>query len=273
VTADADRRVLAFAAEHRLVLAAHVRALLGVSDRAASSRLRALRRAGHLRYHRKLVGPGCYQIERSGLAVLASTLPRPRDIDLAGYRHDVGLAWLWLAAQWGTFGPLDRVVSEREMRSHDGRRDGRAEPLGVRLPGVGPRGGDRRHYPDLVLETATGHRVAIELELTTKTPRRRNEILGGYTIDSRIDAVLYLAETAPAMQAIGRSAAELGISSLIHVQRVSFAPGSGAERAERGPERSAPRARGRARRREHRREPGVRLGRTPSAKHGREQAR
>jgi DNA-binding transcriptional ArsR family regulator len=261
VVSDADRRVLAFAAEHRLVLAAHVSCLLGVSPRAASARLRALRKAGHLRYHRKLVGPGCYQIDRSGLAVLASTLPRPRDIDLAGYRHDVGLAWLWLAAQWGTFGPLDRVVSEREMRSHDGRRDGRAEPLGVRLPGVGPRGGDRRHYPDLVLETATGHRVAIELELTTKTRGRRNEILGGYAIDSRIDAVLYLAETTPAMRAIERSAAELGISSLIRVQRVSFAPGSEAERAERSVERSAPRARRREHIAQHRRQ------------HGREQVR
>jgi hypothetical protein len=265
VTADADRRVLAFAAEHRLILAAHVRALLGISDRAASSRLRSLRRAGHLRYERKLVGPGSYQINRAGLAVLDSALPRPRDIDLATYRHDVGLAWLWLAAQRGAFGPVDRVVSEREMRSHDGRRDGRADPLGVRLPGVGPRGGDRRHYPDLVLETATGHRVAIELELTTKTRRRRNEILGGYAIDSRIDAVLYLAETTPAMRAIERSAAELGISSLIHVQRVSFAPGSGAERAERGVERSAPRARRREHVAQHHREHG--------AEHGRERVR
>jgi hypothetical protein len=243
VASDPDRRVLAFAAEHRLVLAAHVRCLLGVSPRAASARLRALRKAGHLRYHRKLVGPGCYQIDRRGLAVIASALPRPRDIDLAGYRHDVGLAWLWLAAQRGAFGQVDRVVSEREMRSHDGRPEGRAEPLGVRLPGVGPRGGDRRHYPDLVLETATGHRVAIELELTTKTRGRRREILGGYAIDSRIDAVLYLAETAPAMRAIERAAAELGISSLIHVQRVRFVPGSGAERPEPGVERSAPRVR------------------------------
>ncbi len=240
---DADRRVLALAAEHRLVLAAHVRGLLGVSAGAASARLRALRKAGYLRYHRKLAGPGCYQIDRPGLAVIASALPRPRDIDLAGYRHDVGLAWLWLAAHRGAFGAVDRVVSEREMRSHDGRQDAGAEPLGVRLPGVGPRGGDRRHYPDLVLETATGHRVAIELELTTKTRGRRREILGGYAIDSRIDAVLYLAETASAMRAIERSAADLGLSSLIHVQRVSFAPGSGAEPAGRGIERSAPRAR------------------------------
>jgi hypothetical protein len=269
VAFDADRRVLAFAAEHRLVLAAHVRCLLAVSPRSASTRLRALRKTGHLRYHRKLVGPGCYQIDRSGLAVLASTLPPPRDIDLAGYRHDVGLAWLWLAAHRGTFGPVDRVVSEREMRSHDGRRDGRAEPLGVRLPGVGPRGGDRRHYPDLVLETATGHRVAIELELTTKTRARRSEILGGYAIDSRIDAVLYLAETTPAMRAIERSAAELGISSMIRVQRVSFAPGSGAERVDRGLERSAPRARGR----DHSRERSAEHGRELSAARSRERVR
>ena len=111
--------MLEFAAEHRLILAAHAAALDDVSDAAAARRLSELtRRISPLQ--RELRGPGCYLIDRSGLKAIGSDLPRPRDLDLACYRHDVGLGWLWLAAHAGTFGPLDELLSEREMRSHDG---------------------------------------------------------------------------------------------------------------------------------------------------------
>jgi hypothetical protein len=231
--------LLAFAAEHRVVLAAHVQGLLGISAGAASARLRALTNAGYLRRERKLIGPGCYLIERKGLGAIGSKLPRPRDVDLATYKHDVGLAWLWLAAARGAFGSLQGVVSERQMRSHDGRAEDRSRPLGVRLSGVGPHGGVRRHYPDLLLQTGTGHRVAIELELTPKSRARRQEILGGYAADARIDAVLYLVEQKSTGRAIARTAAAVGISSLVHVQQVSFGPGSGAVAANRGAGRPA----------------------------------
>jgi len=152
-------------------------------------------------------------------------------VDLACFKHDVGLAWLWLAASRGAFGEMRAVISERRMRSHDGRAEGRDDPLGVRLAGAGPRGGDRRHYPDLLLETGTGHRVAVELELTPKGRVRREEIIGGFAADARIDAVLYLVEKDSLGAAIQRSAAAVGVSSLIHVQRARFAPSTGAEAA------------------------------------------
>ncbi len=239
---ERDRVLLAFVAEHRLVLPVHVQGLLGVSAAAAAARLRALTRAGYLRYERKLSGPGCYLIDRKGLGAIGSGLPRPRDVDLACFRHDVGLAWLWLAARAGAFGALREVVSERQMRSHDGRAEGRAQPLGVRLPGVGPRGGERRHYPDLLLATSTGHRVAAELELTPKTRVRREEILGGYAADARIDVVLYLAERESVRRAIASSAAKLGISRLVHVQRARFAQIEGASTPARAAERASHRA-------------------------------
>ncbi|MEO6857176.1 MAG: hypothetical protein ABI323_01105 [Solirubrobacteraceae bacterium] len=232
--ADSDLRVLAFAAEHRFFLGAHARTLLGLSTRSASSRLRKLTDAGWLRYERKLAGPGCYQITRRGLNLIGSSLPRPRAVDLATYDHEVGLGWLWLAAERGAFGALRSVASERHMRSEDRRRADAAERLGVRLPGVGPYGGERRHYPDLLLETASGHRVAVELELTPKSPARRGEILGGYALDGRIDAVLYLVETERAGRAIERSARVAGISGRVHVQLVQFTAGSGAIGAGRG---------------------------------------
>lgn len=217
-----DRRVLAFAAEHRVVLAAQVGVLLGVSAETARGRLGALRDAGYIRCEPGVPGPACYLIERKGLTAVGSRLPRPRDVDLGTYVHDVGLGWVWLAAHRGRFGAVERVISERHMRSHDGRVSGRSQPLGVRLAGVGPRGGERRHYPDLLLRCATGHQVAVELELTTKARAHREKILGGYALDARIDAVLYLVCDRRVGRAIERSAAAIGISPMVIVQPVSF---------------------------------------------------
>jgi hypothetical protein len=225
---DRDHELLAFAAEHRLVLTSHVQTLLGTSATAASTRLRALARGGFVSYRRVFHGqPAFCQIRRKGLAVIASDLPAPR-LDLACYKHDVGAAWLWLAARNGTFGPLREVLSERQLRSGDGAVDRQAEPHGVRLGGVGPHGRPRLHYPDLLLITPEGRRIAIELELSSKGRTRREKILAGYASDSRIDAVLYLPEDRSIARAIQNSARRLGIAPLVHVQPVRYtaaAPG------------------------------------------------
>ena len=226
---DRDRLLLEMAAEHRLILPAHVGALLGVSGSAASSRLRALSRGAYLAPQRLFAGqPTAYQITRRGLEVIDSPLPRPR-MDARAYAHDSGLTWLWLAARGGTFGELRQVLSERTMRSRDGKLAGRSaadglapanEPLGIRLGGVGPRGRERLHYPDLMLITPQGGRIAVELELSGKGRTRREKILAGYGADARVDAVLYLVENQSVARSIQSSARRLGISSLVHVQRV-----------------------------------------------------
>jgi hypothetical protein len=159
-------------------------------------------------------------------------------VDLAAYGHDVGLGWLWLAAHRGAFGRLNGVVSERRMRSHDARARGGGEPFGVRLPGAGPRGGARRHYPDLLLDCGTGHRIAVELELSGKGRVRREAILGGYATDARIDAVLYLVSDRAIGQAIERAAAKVGNPSRVLVQRVEL-PGARAPAGQRGADRVA----------------------------------
>lgn len=219
-------------AEHRLVLASHVQALLRISAGAAYARLRALSTAEFLTHRPLFQGePGCYQIAPKGLQTIDSDLKRPH-IDLRAYRHDVGVAWLWLAAHEGVFGPLRQVLGERRLRSHDGRADGVANPLGVRLGGVGPGGRDRLHYPDLLLVGADGKRIALELELSSKGRARREGILAGYAADPRVDAVVYLVDKPAVARAIRASAARLGISPLVHVQRVRL---SAADRAAAGP--------------------------------------
>jgi hypothetical protein len=236
---ERDRIVLAFAAEHRLVGAAHVGVLLGVKTETAAARLNALATTGMLESDHRLHGePTWYRIRPPGLRMVASSLPPPRRADLDSHRHDVGVAWLWLAARRGAFGALDQIVSERRMRSHDGTAAGRERPFGVRLGGLGPHGHDRLHYPDLLLETSTGHRVALELELTSKGRTRREEILGAYAADARVEAVMYLVDKPAVGRAISRSAARLGISDRVHVQGVSFEDPLKADGPQRAPERT-----------------------------------
>ncbi|MGZ4244233.1 MAG: hypothetical protein ACXVSE_08080 [Solirubrobacteraceae bacterium] len=240
-----DRTLLTFAAEHRFVLAAQVAVLLGASEAAATARLRRLGRGGFLRCARELHrGPLWHQITRAGLRAADSTLPAPRGFDVATHRHDAGLGWLMLVARAGRFGPAARVISEREMRSHDGRTADPAQRYGVRLRGAGPGGHDRLHHPDMVMVTESGHRVAFELELSTKEPDRRERILSAYARDHRIDAVVYLVDRPAAGRAIERSVARLGLRDLVAVRRVTVADGAparaAAPAAARSGERRAP---------------------------------
>ncbi|HUO72503.1 MAG TPA: hypothetical protein VMU39_17170 [Solirubrobacteraceae bacterium] len=215
-----DRELLAFLAEHRLVLREHVQVALGISADAANARLRTLRRADWIRWQAPQYDGHCsgYQIRSSGLAAIGSPLPPPRRPDPRGYPHDVGVAWLWLAARAGSFGAIGGLTSEREMRSRDGRDGDHEAPFGIRLGGTGRGGRERRHYPDLLLRTAGGKAIAVELELTRKSRTRLETILAGYGVDGRVDGVLYLVHTESHAREIAAAASRVGVSSLVHVQ-------------------------------------------------------
>jgi hypothetical protein len=166
--------------------------------------------------------PPMHLITAAGLRALGSPLPTPR-LDLHNYEHDIGLAWLWLAARRGTFGPLSEILAERTLRSRDGAADREShasELLGVRLGGTGPRGRERLHYPDLLLRTADGRWVAVELELSTKGRTRLESILSGYGADPRIAGVVYLVQSQTVARSVERAARKVGASDLVHLQRV-----------------------------------------------------
>lgn len=227
--------LLAFLSVHRLAIAAQAQSLLGVSPAAARPLLRRLRAGGLIRqlavFHRE---PACLQITRRGLDAIESPLPVPR-LDLRGYRHDVGAAWLWLAARRGCFGPAQEVFSERLVRSRDRPGHRSRTPLAVRLDGAGPGGGERLHYPDLVLACGDGRRIALELELTGKGRVRRERILTAYGADPGIAGVLYLVEDRRLGASLGAAARRLGLEALVHVQAI--------EMPSAGPSSLAPRAR------------------------------
>jgi hypothetical protein len=236
-----DLELLGFAAEHHLVLPDHARALLGASADAARARLAALARAGFLTGYRPFhARPSCYQITSRGLGAIGSDLRPPRQLDLRSYEHEVGAGWLWLAARSGRFGRLRDVVAERRLRSEDARPERAEPPYGVRLGGLGPRGRERLHYPDLLLVSADGRRIAVELELSSKGRARREGILAGYGAAARIDAVLYLVRDRRIGRSIQDSARRLGIGPLVHVQPVALPGAERASGAAQAAARSAP---------------------------------
>jgi hypothetical protein len=234
-----DRRILQFCAEHRFVLAPQVALLLGaIGTDAAKRRLAALQRAGYLTRERRYVAePFAYSVTRAGLGVAGSALGPPRDLDPAMYAHDVGVAWLGAAAHLGAFGELSEIVCERRMRSEDARGERERPPHGIRCAGAGGRG---LHYPDLTVVTASGRRVAFELERHVKGITRRERILSAYACDPRLDAVVYLVARDADRTALIRSARRVGLDDRLHVQRFAWpdgqAPGTSRERPHgRGP--------------------------------------
>jgi hypothetical protein len=220
---DADLDLLRFMAQHRFVLADHAAALLGVSTQTATRRLTRLERGSFARYERVFDRqPGLHLITRAGLRAVESALPTPRP-DVHSYRHDIGVAWLWLAAHRGAFGPLSEIVAERTLRSRDGAQQDEPRPgraLGVRLGRTGPRGREGLHYPDLLLTSTDGRRVALELELSAKPRTKLESILAAYGADPRIAGVVYLVETQTVAGSVERAARKVGVSDLIHLQRV-----------------------------------------------------
>ena len=214
------------------MLAAQVALLEGIGLDAARHRLRALTRAAYLTSERRyLAEPHAYTVTRAGRGAAGSDLTQPRKLDPALYAHDVGVAWLTAAARRGLFGELSEVVSERRMRSEDGRDDGGQEPHGVRYLGGGglaaggrggggrAGGGPRLHYPDLTVVTASGRRIVFELELNLKGAARRERILSAYAGDPRFDAVVYLVATRQDRRTLEASARRAGLEDRLYVQR------------------------------------------------------
>jgi DNA-binding transcriptional ArsR family regulator len=223
--AESDLELLRFAAEHRFVLAAQAARLLDRSVPSVQRALRRLRAAGLVRSERVLRHePIAYRATRAGLTAAGSELRPSPALDLAAYRHDVGLTWLDVGARRGLFGEVGEVISEKRMRSEDRRAD---RPDDAPRHGVALSAGERSrlHYPDLVVVTASGHRVAFELELSTKAPAHRERILAAYAAEPRIDAVVYLVPTPSAGKAIAGSAARAGARDKVQVRRFEWAGG------------------------------------------------
>jgi hypothetical protein len=71
-----------------------------------------------------------------------------------------------------------------------------------------------------LLRTADRRSVALELELSSKGRTRLESILSGYGSDPRIAGVVYLVQSQTVARSVERAARKVGVSDLVHLQRV-----------------------------------------------------
>jgi hypothetical protein len=185
----------------------------GVGLRAASSQLAAAERAGLLTRWRVLVGRrALYTLTRAGLRAAGQPDLSSGRVTAANAGHLI--VCVGVAAMLERQYPDQRVQGERQLR-----RDERAAGHPLASAHLHTQGsGEKSHHPDLVLwpPLCTGHGpVAIEVELTVKSPRRLRAICEAWAECHCVAGVVYLAEpdVAPALaRAIAAAAAQRRIA-------------------------------------------------------------
>lgn len=198
-----DRAILAWAGRQRFVtpqvlaLRPWARGEFGSAEMGLSSgwvdartlraRLYRLRAAGLVMNRRFFYeGSSAWTVTAKGLREGGLQLP-PASIDIRTYEHDLRLAILCAELE-GQY-PDYRVLTEREIKAID---TGVLDPI----YGPGSLGSSgivkKLHYPDLAVDPKTGERpLAIELELTPKSPARLRSIMDLYKRAHRLSGVRY----------------------------------------------------------------------------------
>jgi hypothetical protein len=175
----------------------------GSTVSSSRARLLAAERGGLLTRRRPLAGrPALYTVTRAGLRACGLHGLDPCTISPANAAHAIACADA-AAALEHCYGD-HRVLGERELRREE-RESGAA--LASASLGHAPDGGILLHRPDLVLwpiGARSGLPVAVEIELTTKGPRRLLEICRAWARCRCVDGVLYLAP-AQVARSLGRA--------------------------------------------------------------------
>jgi hypothetical protein len=168
-------------AETQQVSIASARAQLGVA-----TRRRLLRR------DRPLTDvPTIYSVTVAGLAAAGLDGLRACRVSAANCQHTA--ACVHAAAELQRFYPNQRVSGEHELRLEE-RRAG--TPLASATMRAGGARGALLHRPDLVIWPPEGNRgrpVAVEIELTIKSPRRLEAICRAWSRSRVVAGVVYFA--------------------------------------------------------------------------------
>ena len=179
-----DEELLRWVERFRFVTAELVAERFGVSWQRANARLRRLEKVGLVSTDQRHVceARAVFVTNRAAtlLGVGRRRTPRP-DVQR---EHELLIVHLVIQAELRH--PAARVLTERECR-----RAERDEPGRWSLADVAPSGRDRRHWPDLVVVRPDGGRVAIEVELSLKSPQRLRSIIDSHLNLSTFDAVRY----------------------------------------------------------------------------------
>jgi len=157
----------------------------------AQGRLLAAERARLLSRRRPLAGqPALYTVTSAGLRVCGLRGLDPCRVSASNARHLIACAGV--AAALERCYPDHRVLGERELRRDEREHD--AELASARV-GIAPDGRRLLHRPDLVLWPNGPEArlpVAVEVELSVKTPRRLANICRAWARCRCVAGVLYL---------------------------------------------------------------------------------
>ena len=181
------------------------------SSRFPTSRLRS--RAGRLAV---LVGHGllahgmlrlfgtplsAYWLTRRGALFLAQDLG-PGGVDIRQLHHDAAVADVHIALVGRGATQIWTARTLASARARGALPEGMLAHLGAR----------EVHLPDLVATLADGRRIAVEVEMSRKSPRRLAEIMRAYRLARGLDEVVYLAPLEARARAI--AAAARGVSKV-----------------------------------------------------------
>lgn len=163
-----------------------------------------------------------YWITRKGAAFVDLPIGAG-GVDIRQLRHDALVADLHLAIL-GRGG--QEVWTARTLAS--------ARARGLAPDGImAPLGGGQVHLPDVVAVLNEGRRVAFEVELSRKPPRRLSEIMRAYRRADALDAVWYLvpdASRAAAVTQAGQGVSRVRVLPLAElIPRPSWPPGGAGE--------------------------------------------
>lgn len=164
---------------------------LATTPASARARLVAAERTQLLASQRPLAGaPSLYTVTKTGLRVADVGGLGPCRVSASNARHLIACAWV--AAALERCYPNQRVLGERELRCDEGARG--AQLASARV-GIGPDGSPLLHRPDLVLwPNGPEDRlpVAVEVELSVKSPRRLANICRAWARCRCVAGTLYL---------------------------------------------------------------------------------
>jgi hypothetical protein len=202
-----DRSVVQFVASHPWVVSEHVRRLLSlesqqaiphVAPQVARRRLAILVGYGLLAHGTlRLFGTplSAYWLTRRGALFLGQSIA-PGGVDIRQLHHDAAVADVHLA-----------LVAQRATQIWTARTLASARARGVLPEGIlAHLGGRQVHIPDLIATLADGRRVAFEVEMSRKSPRRLADIMRAYRLARGLEEVVYLTPVEARARAIAQAA-------------------------------------------------------------------
>jgi hypothetical protein len=160
-----------------------------ISGRSARGRLAAAERRGELKVWRLLQGEApLYTVTTAGLRHAGVSGLSPGRVSAGGARHAAACCGVaaWLALCF----PDHRLLGEPAIRRFE-------RELGRPLAGSGgmawAAGAGASHRPDLLALPGEGLPIAVEVELTVKSPQRLAGICRAWARSREVEGVLYLA--------------------------------------------------------------------------------